>query len=400
MFIDQAGAVHEDGAMFFNGQGFGLGQQLSEVRDQGLRRPYFNERGVRCVTIKTGRMVRNKSGLYVPEQKSVPIANLMAHGISSPVMNATSLRKDEWIHMDQVILRAARLRLKAWTDLAGANTYGGFNGMGKVTVEYEAMSDPGEAVVDMDGLTDGRTDAPLFSLRSIPLPITHSDFWLSARRLDVSRNSSTPLDTTMAEACGRRVAEMVEKTVIGVETGAVYGPTSSSDARYTGTSAVYGMTNFPQRLTKTNMTNPTAPGWTPATTISEVISMRESLYANRYFGPFRIYTTPAWDTYLDQDYILSGGNVATQTLRERLESIDGITGIRRLDFWTGAAYQMVMVQMTQDVARAIVGMDITTVQWESQGGLRLNFKVMAIMVPQYRYDYYGRTGILHGTTST
>jgi hypothetical protein len=58
---------------------------------------------------------------------------------------------------------------------------------------------------------------------------------------------------------------------------------------------------------------------------------------------------------------------------------------------------MVMVQMTPDVARAVNGMDITTVQWESQGGMRLNFKVMCIQVPQLRADYYGNCGILDAT---
>jgi len=58
-----------------------------------------------------------------------------------------------------------------------------------------------------------------------------------------------------------------------------------------------------------------------------------------------------------------------------------------------------MVQMTSDVARAINGMPITTVQWESAGGMRLNFKVMAIQVPQIRSDYDGNSGICHATTS-
>ena len=58
-----------------------------------------------------------------------------------------------------------------------------------------------------------------------------------------------------------------------------------------------------------------------------------------------------------------------------------------------------IVQMTSDVARAVVGMDITTVQWESKGGMQLNFKVMCINVPQIRADFYGNCGILHATTS-
>ena len=60
---------------------------------------------------------------------------------------------------------------------------------------------------------------------------------------------------------------------------------------------------------------------------------------------------------------------------------------------------MVLVQMTADVCREVVGMDITTVQWESHGGMQLNFKVMCILVPQLRSDFNGTTGIVHGTVS-
>jgi len=43
-------------------------------------------------------------------------------------------------------------------------------------------------------------------------------------------------------------------------------------------------------------------------------------------------------------------------------------------------------------------MDMTTVQWDTQGGLQQNFKVMSIMVPQTRADQNGNTGIVHGSS--
>lgn len=401
MFIQPNGVAVNDGSAVLNGRGIGLmGQQLHGVRyDPGLLRPYFNSKGVPCVAISTGKMVQNKTnGKWHPERKEVPVSVLNTRmNIHSPVTNATSLRKDEWVELDRQVVMAARSRLKAWEDLSGASSFGGFDAMSKITLEYEAMSDPGEAVVDMDGISDGRTDNPLFKLRSIPLPITHSDFWFSARRLAVSRNSGTPLDTTMAEACGRRVAETIEKTLIGVETGIAFGANSTSDTRYDNQGKVYGYTNLPERLTKTDLTTPT--GSNPEAVKQDVIEMREALYANGFYGPFMLYHTPAYDAFFDDDYFRTGGTSAVTTLRERIKAIEGVQDVRRLDYWTGSTYQMVMVQMTPDVARAINGMEITTVQWESQGGMRLNFKVMAIQVPQLRYDYDGNCGVLHATTS-
>jgi hypothetical protein len=323
--------------------------------------------------------------------------------------------------LDTVVLRAARYRLRAWADLAAANSFGGFNGMSKMILEHETMSDPGEALVDFDGLTEGRHDEPRFQLEGLPLPITHSDFWFSSRRLAVSRNSGTPLDTTMGEAAARRVGESIEKTTIGISTGVTYGGNSTQTGGYGRTSQVYGYTNFPARLTYTSITAPTAGGWSPLSTLKSVLAMRDLLYAGKFYGPFMLYHSNDWDQYLDNDYYVlssSGAVAPTITLRERLKAIEGISDVKRLDFLFSAApsaskgpggeninitgtspFTLVMVQMTPDVARAVNGMAITTVQWESVGGMRVNFKVMCIQVPQLRADYYGNCGICHGTTA-
>lgn len=379
------------------GQGYGLvGNQLREVRyDPGMLRPFIDADGVPRLTVNTGHKDYDaKEKVWKPVHKALRISDLEASGVRSPVTNATSLRKEDWIELDKAVLRAARQRLRAWADLSAANSFGGFDGMSKMMLEHETMSDPGEAIVDMDALTEGRTDSPLFQLEGLPLPITHSDFWFSERRLTISRNSSTPLDSVMAEAAGRRVAEVIEKTLIGVSTGVAYGGGSLTPT-YGRTAQVYGYTNFPNRLTFTGMAVPV--GTNAAQTVADVLNMRSLLYNNRFYGPFMIYHSIDWDQWLDNDYILSGGNVATQSLRDRLRAIDGIMDVRRLDFLTNT-HTMLLVQMTPDVCRAVNGMNITTVQWPSQGGMRQNFKVMAIQVPQLRADYNGRCGMLHGTT--
>lgn len=409
MFVQQFDSYVQNGQM--HGP---IGDMMGRVRyDPGMLRPYFDRRGERCVTVNAGR---NDDG--TPRYKQVRIADLQARGINSPVFNATTLRKEEWLQLDAVVLRAARFRLRAWQDLASANSFGGFNGMSKMVLEHETMSDPGEAIVDMDALTMGRSDSPTFQLQGLPLPITHADFSYSSRQLAVSRNSGTPLDTTMGESSGRRVGESVEKTLIGTNVGITYGGNSTQVGGYGRTSTVFGYTNFTSRLTYTTVHPPGGGGYTPAKTLADVLAMRDALYLNKFYGPFMLYHSNDWDQYMDTDYILTGGNVATQTLRERLKAIEGITDVKRLDFLFAAApdptkgpggegftatgtspFTLLMIQMTPDVCRAVNGMDITTVQWETKGGMELNFKVMCIQVPQLRADYYGNCGILHATTA-
>jgi uncharacterized linocin/CFP29 family protein len=365
-----------------------------------LRQPFLDRRGRACVTVNDlqGGVTKNDSsgGEPRPLLRTYLINDLRNMGYPlPPVTNATTLRKEDWIQLDRGVVRAARQRLKAWSDLEGASSYGGFNAMGKMTLEYQAMSDPGEAVVDMDGRTAGRTDTPLFILRSLPLPITHSDFSYSSRELMVSRNSDTPLDTVMGEAAGRRVAESIEDQLIGNVTGVTYATQTAGPGTHTGTSTVYGYRNFPQRLTKTNFTTPTTTNG--PTSYGEVLAALDQLSAQFFYGPFMLYHSTDWTQYMNSPFSTAGGNHPSETLRSMLLKIPDITDVRRLDRLT-STFTLLFVQMTGEVAQAVNGMDVTTVQWEEKGGLELHFKVICIKVPRLRSDYNSRAGILHGTT--
>jgi len=379
-----------------NGEGHGpVAEQMAACRfDPGMQRPYLDPKtGQKCVTLNTGRMEYNKEKkIMEPVYQKVRVADLVANGQYNPVFNGTSLRKDEWEQMDRAVHKAVRQRLSAWADLAAASTYGGFNGMSKMILEHETMSDPGAAVVDMDGLSEGKTDSPLYQREGLPLPLTHSDFFFSERRLAVSRNSGTPLDMTMAEAAARRVAETIEKTTIGTLAGEIYGVA----ANYGRTPQVTGYTNFPGRTTKTDLTTPT--GTNPEAIVSDILEMVELAQTAGFNGPYMLYHSTGYSRYLNDDYYRSGSTSAVRTVRERIMEIEGISDVRRLNYLT-SGYQLLLIQLDSEVARAVIGMPVTTVQWESKGGMQKNFKVMCIMVPDIKEDYYGNCGIVHGTTA-
>ena len=122
----------------------GVGELMYENQfDPGMFRPFFDRNGERVVTINTGRVIHdNKRDIDVPERRNVPVAKLIERGISNPVLNSTTLRKAAWIELDRVVVKEARQRLRAWSDLASRNSFGGFNGFAKMTLEYEAMNDP------------------------------------------------------------------------------------------------------------------------------------------------------------------------------------------------------------------------------------------------------------------
>lgn len=396
-----------------NGQGFGpVGQEMARIGfDPGYKRPFLDSNDRACVTIRTGRtenredanggLICNRAGVPIeyPVMETVYCKDLVANGMMAPVNNATTLRKNEWIELDAAVLRQARARLRAWADLAAVATIT-INGMAKSMFEWESMNELGEAVMDMDGLTSGRDEDLLYQLEGLPLPITHSDFTVKERKLMESRSSSTPYDTTRAEQAGRRVAELIEKHVIGQV--AAYGPWGDTSGIYNTSPSVYGWTTEPSRITG-SLTAPTAANH--GTTVAEVLAMRDLLMANNYFGPYMLYHDYGWDQWMDGDYVVGTStqgytSVPTgATLRNRLRAIEGITDVRRLDLWqpTTSATQLLLVQMTPEVGRAVMGMPIRTLQWDTVGGLLKNFKVMAIMVPNIRHDFRGNDAATSGT---
>jgi len=326
----------------------------------GALRPYVGNDGHTYITV-------NQGGKPV----SVPLTNA----------NAT-LRKDEWIHLDQAVIAAARPRLRAVADLRGRGLeYKIPNGMGKTVLESQNQSDISAAGITMDGMERSKEDRPVYDLTNLPLPIIHKDFSFTARQIAASRNGGSPLDTTSAALAGIKVAETAEDLLIG----------SLSTFKFGGGN-LYGYTNFPGRITAV-ITSPVASGWTPATCISDVLGMVQSSIDAYHYGPWVLYYGPSWNKYMSDEY----KDESDATLAERLRRIEGLEDVRMLDRLSG--YDLVLVQMTQDVARVVNGMDVTTVQWESHGGMLINFKVMAILCPQIRADFNSRTGIVHGSVA-
>jgi uncharacterized linocin/CFP29 family protein len=305
-------------------------------------------------------------------------------GKPTPVLqrnaNAT-LRIDQWKIIDDAVLRAARPRLQVTQILRSAGLVRSVpNAFGKTVVESQRMGDITGATISMDPARKSEGDRPEFDIVNVPLPVVHKDFSFTARQLAVSRNDGGALDTTMVELASRKVAEEVEKLILGSVSSYSYGG---------GT--VYGLTNYPGRLTKV-LTSPTATGWTPTTLITELLAMRQQATDVNMFGPFALFLSPFWDVYLDADYNATMGNI---TLRQRVQAIGNISNIMTLDYLTNK--QAILVQLTPDVIQLLDGMGITTVQWETNGGMEVNFKVMAIQVPHVRSDIEGQAGIIHGT---
>ena len=298
-----------------------------------------------------------------------------------PVQTNATLRRDEWIRLDEAVLRIAESRLGGVQDLVSRGlVYDIGDGMGSTVLEYHDVSDALTAELTMDGVTRAKGDRPNFSAKYLPLPIIHADYELNARVLAASRNLGQPLDTTLAERAGRKVMEKLEAMLF-------------TNVNYAfGGGTIYSYVNHPNR-NKQNLTKSWATPATGAEIVTDVLAMKQKSIDAHHYGPWMLYIPTAYETVIDRDYDNTRGN----TIRSRIEAISGITGVMVVD--TLPADTVVLAQMTSDVVRLVRGMGIQNVEWQTEGGMITKYKVMTIQVPQIRADQDGNSGIVHGGIS-
>ena len=296
-----------------------------------------------------------------------------------------SVTRDAWIQIDQAVMRAAMPRLQFVNRLRARNlTYNLPNAMGKTVFETRKIGRITPATVSMDPVRRGDNDRFDLDFDRIPLPIIHKDADITFRELAVSRTGGYAFDTTYLEQAGEEVAIEIEKLALG---------NSAFNGYSFGGNPLWGLLNFPDRMTKTDMTEP--DGTNGAVVVAEIIEMREAARVQNQYGPWTLLVSPAWEKWLDSDYRPGTGD--SRTLRDRILEIDGINSIESIDYITDGTFHAILVSESARVIRLIIGFDLQTIQWSTQGGQLNHYKVMAMILPQLRADIDGKTGLVHGT---
>lgn len=305
-------------------------------------------------------------------------ARLIANNFDVRALRTNALlRKDEWRSLDTAVITVARQRLAVVEDLRSRGLIHSLGGLGVLVDEYEKVSDMTPADQSMAGVTEGEFDTPEFELASVPIPITHKDFFVNVRRLQASRSRGSSIDVVSAELAGAVVAEKLEDTVI-----------NGSSVRIGGNIA-YGFRNFPQRATGNLTVSWNDPATTGAQIMADVLAMVAEAEAMNYNGPYMLYVGTAYNGKLREDFKANGD----KTIRDRILEIDAIQGIRSSARMP--ANEVVLVQLTSNVVQLSVGQDITTVEWSEMGGFVQRFRVFAAMAPRLKADHKGQTGIVH-----
>lgn len=348
-------------------------------RNVAVRSPKLSKtaKAVRMAAVSSGAQILRMSGGMWAGTK---LAERMAAGLpltTDALRTADMLRKDEWKVIDTAVVEEGVIRLRGIADLISAGlTTNISNGFGKTLFEYERVNDLDEAGVSMDGMTRTDDDTVEFDLRNLPLPIIHKDFNLNMRRLAASRERGESLDTMQARFAARRVTEKAEEILFAGYPRSFAG------------SQIYGYTNHPDRV---QTLYGTGGAWTGAKTgeemLVDVLTMITGLKALQFFGPYALYVGPDSEQALQKDFKTN----SDKSVRMRLLEVDGLESIRVAD--SVPAGHIILVQLTSDVVTLVQGEPLQTVQWEINGGMQVNFKVLTIMVPLIRSNISNQTGI-------
>ena len=325
-------------------------------------------------------------GVAALQMQSGPIATrLLNNGmdVNKALRTYSVLRKDEWKEMDDAVLEIQQSRLIAVGDLLSRNLVYRTNGLGTTVLEYEDVNDENAAELSMDGLTRADNDRPVYSIKYLPLPLTHKDWQINARVLAASRNGGSPLDTFKQQRASRKIAEKLEQMLI----------TGTSSYTFGG-GTIYGYLDHPSNNDVTlgaawdAADSSSGSDLIGARVLADVLALKQALIDAGFTGGEKmLYIPTAYETVLDQQFKLQ----SDRSIREVIMAISGIADIKVLDELT--ADNVVMVQMSSDVVRMVVGLPVTNVEWPVEGGMATNFKTMTIQVPQIRADQDGNCGV-------
>lgn len=296
-----------------------------------------------------------------------------------PVANA-SLRYDEWRRLDDAVQRVAEYQLTGIKDLRDQGLiYPLTNAMGTTVLTWEVMSDMGEAITSIDPIRRGKSDAPDFDTKHLPIPVTYMDYQIGERYLQESRNRGNPISTVNAERAARKVNEALENMLFGATAVKTYGG---------GTVDTY--LSFSASNSVALDKNWDATGKTAAEIKDDLLACVQESIDNKFMGPWMFYVPTAYMTKLADDYDVSGAS--KMTIQQRLESIEGIIKVKVAH--TLPANTCILVQMTPDVVELVDGLPIQNIQWDTEGGFMHYYKVLTIQVPRVKCDYNGNTGIV------
>jgi hypothetical protein len=311
-------------------------------------------------------------------------AALRSHAMCNSAMAQVndSLPKDFWKAMDDAIISVGFDRLRAVTMIRRAGLRMQLpNPLAVRTLEWQKVSKMQPATVTMTPANATNMDRLDYTTTGLPIPVIIKEFMVDIRDLEAFRVNGIPFDTAHVQESIRLVNEKVEEMLI-------IGQSSFQNDSY----IYYGLLDHPRR----NQGTMAGGGWLGSSPdpIGDVQNMMADARAAKYAGPYGLIVPSNYAKVLGDDY---NSTYPSPPVRSRLMDLPDLQDIEVTDKMTAST--LGLVQLTNNVVDIVDGFEPRIFEWESRGGLLLNFAVVAIQVPRVRSDYADLSGVVHYTAS-
>ena len=302
----------------------------------------------------------------------------------------STLSGDEWVQLDQVVSAEFIREMVAVQDLRNAGLVRP-ESIGTSIAEYSRRSAAPGATVAMSPLANVPNFRADFTREGVPLPFTMEGFQLDMRTLAASQmNPGAGLDVDQAADAARMIGQTLElMTVLGLNS--VVRPDHRGNLN-----TIEGYTSPPNRVT-----GAAVGPWNDAVNgfvniINTVEAMKTALRRQGTAGD-RGVRGPYWLYVGDNNHQDLGQiNINTDTrARTLLEEDPEIASIGTLHHLPNG--EVLLVAIDRNVVQWVEAMDIQTFEWDEQGQLGSNFKILAVGVPLVKATHSGVSGVAHFT---
>lgn len=294
------------------------------------------------------------------------------------------LMRDEWAEVDRTVLEAARYPLRAVSDLKRMVPVKRLGGIGSLESRWYTSSEITPANINMTGRGGAERDLPELIEVGVPVPVIFKDFEIDGRALAASRRMGDGMDLTVVAEATRVVAESIENMLI-----------NGSAVRLNG-KILYGYRNHPNRNTDT-ATNYGGGDWTTiGNIVPTVAGMVNAANLDYHYGPFVLYVS---QHQYNEAALRHYDDGTAETPLARILRMPMISAVTMLPAVTLPANELLLVQMTGEVARWAEVHDIQVREWASPDGMADMMKVLAIATPEIKSRQDGKSGIVHATNA-
>lgn len=295
------------------------------------------------------------------------------------VNNAATVHYDDYKDLTEDVIKAREFLNVGVQDLISAGLSQP-SSISKTIVQYQTMN-TFDAHVSMNG--SNRTEnQTTYDINWIPQPIYHTDFFIPWREEGFSYKESDGVQEAVF-----RVNELQDEVLFN---GA------SLSVKVSGVDApLYGYTNHPDTITKTDLTD-----WANSTNIDlitpEAVALIGLLFVGgRVMEPNSVMMYVATDIWsnLQSDYSSLKGD---RTVLERLNAISEIGGVKpQKDLVAGS---VVCVEMRPRTVQLSIAQLPVAVPWVKGHQLENGrFTIYSCMVAKIKADRTGKAGVVYGT---